>query len=375
MDGMTGQDIDETGAERHRIDQKPPFLEIAPLGDIDPLDGLQVILGQRSRFLTLINQPLVLISQVQRSGGTLISQLLDGHSELHVHPRELHIGRPNKYHWPKLDLSHNHKPGFLFQQLREMVVLDFARHGYQKFSPGALASNPELAEVVHPFIFHYKLQRDLFARLIRVRSPTTQRAAIDAYVTCYFNAWLDYQGLYRPPGQVKYWAAFVARLLADPANLDGYLADYPNGRILVPIRDPVSWYASASRHTDEYADPQNAMQIWMAANLSILKGVKRHRKLIMLVQLDRLVAETEATMRQVAKFLGIGFEPILMRPTFNGMDIASGSSFQVSYGVDPSSRDRSQHVDPETRRFIGSMAGDLHGRLTAIAERQRLRYA
>jgi hypothetical protein len=39
-----------------------------------------------------VTSPLVLISQIQRSGGSLLSQLLDGHPELDAHPHELKIG-------------------------------------------------------------------------------------------------------------------------------------------------------------------------------------------------------------------------------------------------------------------------------------------
>ena len=57
---------------------------------------------------TPVTVPLVLISQIQRSGGTLLSQLFDGHPEIHAHPSELMIGYPTKNNWPKLDL--NDKP-------------------------------------------------------------------------------------------------------------------------------------------------------------------------------------------------------------------------------------------------------------------------
>ena len=36
-----------------------------------------------------VNSPLALISQIQRSGGSLLSQLFDGHPEIHAHPHEL----------------------------------------------------------------------------------------------------------------------------------------------------------------------------------------------------------------------------------------------------------------------------------------------
>ena len=40
----------------------------------------------RPRELVRVDQPLVLITQVQRSGGTLLQRLLDGHPQCHVLP-------------------------------------------------------------------------------------------------------------------------------------------------------------------------------------------------------------------------------------------------------------------------------------------------
>jgi hypothetical protein len=45
--------------------------------------------------------PLLLISQLPRSGGSLFSQLLDGHPQLLVYPHEMRIGYPGKDTWPK----------------------------------------------------------------------------------------------------------------------------------------------------------------------------------------------------------------------------------------------------------------------------------
>jgi hypothetical protein len=74
--------------------------------------------------------PLALISQIQRSGGTLLSQLFDGHSELHAHPHELKIGYPTKYTWPKLDLKD--APNRWLETLFEYSVLSHFKKGYKK---------------------------------------------------------------------------------------------------------------------------------------------------------------------------------------------------------------------------------------------------
>ena len=47
-----------------------------------------------------VTSPLALISEIQRSGGSLLSQLFDGHPQVHAHPHELKIGYPKKYIGP-----------------------------------------------------------------------------------------------------------------------------------------------------------------------------------------------------------------------------------------------------------------------------------
>ena len=47
-----------------------------------------------------LNQDLIIIGQIQRSGGTLLSQLFDSHSEIHSYPSELRLTNP-KFDWTK----------------------------------------------------------------------------------------------------------------------------------------------------------------------------------------------------------------------------------------------------------------------------------
>ena len=69
----------------------------------------------------------MLVSQIERSGGTLLSRLFDGHPECHAHPRELEIGYPNKKrHWPPIDLA---RPENWFEMLHETHVGKYRRKG------------------------------------------------------------------------------------------------------------------------------------------------------------------------------------------------------------------------------------------------------
>ena len=70
----------------------------------------------RLEHVVRIAEPMLLCSQIQRSGGTLFSRLFDGHPEVHAHPHELKIGPKDR--WPKLDLE---APGTWFEALYEEV--------------------------------------------------------------------------------------------------------------------------------------------------------------------------------------------------------------------------------------------------------------
>jgi len=82
------------------------------------------------KSVTPITVPLILISQIQRSGGSLLSQLFDGHPEIYAHPDELKIGYPEKYIWPKIDLKDS--PENWFRILFEASVIKHFRKGYNK---------------------------------------------------------------------------------------------------------------------------------------------------------------------------------------------------------------------------------------------------
>ena len=311
-----------------------------------------------------VDQPLVLISQIQRSGGTLVCQLLDGHSQMHTHPRELHWGRPSKYHWPRLDLAAS--PTDLFDALRERWIEDAVSHGYEKLGDAVKAGGVDLSRYARPFDFSIDGQRNLFVRFA-AKPFTSQRQALDAYATSFFNAWNDYRW---PSGAVRWWSAFAARTMTLPGNVDRFLADYPDGRLLMPIREPVSWYASASRHSDEYKPVANGAMLWRAAYEATYAAVQRYPERIMLLPYGQLVDDTESTMRAVAKFLGIDFEPILLQPTFNAEPIASNSSFRPSLGIDRSGARRSMQVMPWEEDAMEAVSFNLYPKLLGLSAKR-----
>jgi len=111
-----------------------------------------------------VTAPLTLISQIQRSGGSMLSQLFDGHPEVHAHPHELKIGYPKKYIWPDIDL--NDTPDRWFEILFEDIVARHFRFGYKKM---------EKYRETFRFIFLLPLQREIFLKHLETDQPKILR--------------------------------------------------------------------------------------------------------------------------------------------------------------------------------------------------------
>src|SRR5687768_509891 len=85
----------------------------------------------RRTHLIDVTEPMVLIAEPNRSGGSLVAQLLDGHPELHSHPPELLLGGGEV--WPQLDLRE--PPRELFRALGERHLRRGFDEGYAKDKP------------------------------------------------------------------------------------------------------------------------------------------------------------------------------------------------------------------------------------------------
>src|SRR5438046_285295 len=100
-----------------------------PWERFDEREEYGLLCRARLEHVVPVRQPLVVVSQVQRSGGTLLSQLFDGHPECHAHPSEIKIGYPKKWNWPPIDLA---RPEDWFPMLYEDSVEKRLRRGYRK---------------------------------------------------------------------------------------------------------------------------------------------------------------------------------------------------------------------------------------------------
>jgi hypothetical protein len=317
------------------------------------LSQLQAV---RLAHVVPVREPLVLVSQIQRSGGTLLSQLFDGHPEVHAHPGELAIGKPKKWHWPELDLD---RPETWFELLFEPQIGLYLRDGFLKERPLLGQVEPD----VFPFVFSPRVQQAVFERCVGEWRPETERGVLDCYFTSYFNAWLDDQNLYAGPKRAV--TAFTPRLAMKSERLERYLATYPDGVFVSIVRDPRAWYASASKHRPYYEDVAESIGLWRLSAESALEARDRHGEQVVVLTYEGLVGETEATMRGLADRIGISWSPVLLTPTFNGRPTLANSTESVDRrGVLPERATAYRDsLDAETIEAIELEAGDVYERV------------
>jgi hypothetical protein len=319
------------------------------------------VYDMRKQFMVKVDQPLVMVSQVQRSGGTLMSQLFDGHPEVHAHPYELYIGYPEKYNYPNLDLSL--PPEQWYELLYEKPSIKSFRDGYQKHPDSATYDK----EDVFPFLLLPNLQYELFLHAVSQTEIKSQRDVLDCYWTSYFNAWLDYQNLY---GEKKVVAGFVPRVNIDAGNVSRFFRDYPEGKLISVIRDPKGWYGSSHKKGPQnYATPQVSIPIWIDSAQAMIRNKQQYGDRVFLISFDTLLKDTPGVMRKLSDWIGLTWDDILTEPTFQRMPIKANTAFSTTqYGVIDAPLKRDKDVSEADAKYIDEQAADLYRQVLALVD-------
>jgi Sulfotransferase family len=323
-------------------------------------DGLEAALRKRSESVIEVDEPLALISQVQRSGGTLLGRLFDGHPECHAHPHELMIGDVKAHAWPELDLAGD--PDEWFEGLQEETLAKLFASG-KRVIP---LKTTDGKRGTYPFILPPRFQRQIFMEEIARRRPIeSEREILNAYMTSLFNAWLDYQNL---TGWEKKWVVAFSPRRAWGAGLTKFFELYPDGRLISILRDPLSWYASEQARI---ADPVTVSRVagWQKSAQQMRRAAETHRNRVFIVRFDELVLDTWGTMSRLADFLDIDFDPILVTPTFNRYPAGANSSYSVKKtGVVPDPVERYKQVlPPDQQKLIRDECWELYQEVLKLA--------
>ena len=262
-----------------------------------------------------VNCPLIMISQVERSGGSLMAQLFDGHPELLAHPYELKFGYPDKREWPPTDLLDSDEQ---FRILFELKNVEFCETGYSKGQYDSDRKN---------FFIVPQVQREVFKEAMG-SNRNTSRDVLNAYFTSYFNAWLNMRNKIE---EGKFITGFIPMMAAKPRNMEAFWSTYPDGYLISIIRSPMSWHPSFVKlkgaKNPRYADVEVNAARWNKSLAAICRERERRESRVIILRFEDLVDKTEATMRLVCRRIGLEFHPSLLSPTFNWEPMVSNSIF------------------------------------------------
>jgi hypothetical protein len=240
-----------------------------------------------------------------------------------AHPNELRWGKPEA--WPDVDLQSCANSDSVLEKVAENWPARFAARGYHKHAGCQHDSAPR-----YPFLFDEELLRSVF-RAELAKGCQTQRDLLNAYLTALFNAWVDYQNLYRTP---KHWVvAFEPRLILRRGGLDRFFADYQDGLVVTLIREPGAWLSSYLRHVPEMPIDR-ALRFWTESVDKCVTAYTARPDRVIVLLFEDLIRNTETTMRLLCNRMGIPFNDIVLQPTYNSMSVLSNSSHRLSNAID-----------------------------------------
>ena len=306
------------------------------------------LLDSRLRGLVPVDQPLLLISQAQRSGGTLLLRLLDGHPQCHVAPFQLRGIDEAAKRAPS-------RPEQAWQALYDPKLAQRFECGHRQLKHDVLRHDE-----VFPFELPPPLQRAIYdACTGRIGDPTA-RDLVSCYFTSYFNAWLDYRNL--RTGSKCWVVGFEPGVARSMRRRRAVQSLYPDGKIVTIVRDPWSWFASARRWEGRWSDREVALNHWCDVGKGTFKLRKRYKADLRILRFEDLLANTEETLRRLVGWLGIDFRPELLQPTFNGSPIRANTSYGdvgTTVSTLPLERWRDELTDDDVA-YIQERAGEIY---------------
>ena len=260
--------------------------------------------------------PMILIGQVQRSGGTLMAQLFDGHSQVNCHPPELYWGKPKKWNWPDFHVDEINSNRDFYYLLYQSWITDGAAKGALEFGKASNAQS-------FPFRFNVRYHRGIFFRLLDEHSASSRRDVLNSYLEAFYAAWLDYKN---SSGNKKFHVAFIPRTSMHEESVKRFIEDYPDGFLIHIFRHPAAWWASARKHQKQY-EKMDSLELWEISTQSGIKMKKKYKEKVICINFENLTTNTEMTMQNICQYIGLDWERILLIPTFNSMPVSADSSF------------------------------------------------
>ena len=255
--------------------------------------------------------PIVLISQLHRSGGTLLSQLFDSHHQCRVYPGEWLHGKGPK-NWPKIKNPKEDWPKISSKDNGLIYNLFGYSKGVNKRTKG------------ETYKFDYDAIKHKKDFLKHIQNYKQERELFDCYFDTFFNSWNNHHHF----GNIKFTIVFATMLTLNMSNFDNFFELYPDGFWLSLTRNPETWLSSIKKsNISRYKSTEQALDLLKTQNSNVKEAKRKFGNKLQIIKFEELIQNTHKTMSDICQILKIDFSDSLLFPTFNKQPISANSAF------------------------------------------------
>ena len=243
-------------------------------------------------------------------GGNVTHRHLDGHSQFLVYPFESQLGNRNfndflasvervQYRYPEFP------EGLTAEELYEQLI-DEEMKTFLRKKTGSKFKDADLQ-------FDEANRLREFKRLLGT-APYARKQVIEAFFRSTFFAWKNY---YTTPTDGMFYVGYSPAIGIDA---DRIVRDFPSVKIMHIVRNPFSAY----RDTKRRPFPQQLSKYlitWNIYHSTVEMYAKRFPDNVRIFRYEDLVEDKAAFMKGVSEFIGVGYEPTMLYPSWNGVEI------------------------------------------------------
>lgn len=259
------------------------------------------------------NIPLVVIGQQQRCGGTLLNRLLDAHPNLFVYPFENFNGRPNKYHFPQINVSSS-----LMEIWDNLKENHFIKWGIDK-------KIPKLYYDTYEFLYNGNKHKEEFIKL--GKGMKNAKSILQIY---YYTFFYSIENLYKVVFP-QFYVYFTPRQCL---YAEEFFNIFPDGHMIQIIRHPIAFYNSGKSHNAQEYSLERCKFLWRLFVIRAIDAVfiKRWQN-YHTIFFEDLILFPYQTLNKLASTLNIPYSDSLLLPTLNNKAWAGDSHFGELSGI------------------------------------------
>ncbi len=256
---------------------------------------------------------LVLITAWNDSGGGYTHRLFDGHPEFYVYPFEMQLGTKqtvdkfsdwfhSKYRWPVFSEPIDElSPEEIFNEIIDDEVKSTSRD--------------QLTSKFRGFDLRLDISewRQEFTKSLSNNTSVSRGNIVEAYIKSLFFCWKNR----KLSGKER---LTVGHCPITNIDIDCILSDFPDVKIIHVVRNPLCGFVDMRLRRPE-VNIKKYCEKWNIINTMAFISSYRNAENLKIVNYNGLLNEKKEIMTELCGWLGVEYDPVLLVPTWNGVEL------------------------------------------------------